>query len=142
MAQGCDGEALPDEPQRAPSRPGAALDGVHAQEAAFYDRRHAGAQKRASVVGTASYQHTLMRCAPAAASQATARRLTTAHPRRSVRTMSDSGLAARIKAIERAKGQHAVVKMRLFARVLFLEARRPSRPPAARAALTRSPAGV
>ena len=41
--------------------------------------------------------------------------------RRSVRTMSESGLAARIKAIERAKGQHAVVKMRLFARVLFLE---------------------
>lgn len=35
--------------------------------------------------------------------------------------MSESGLAARIKAIERAKGQHAVVKMRLFARVLFLE---------------------
>jgi hypothetical protein len=38
-----------------------------------------------------------------------------------VRTMSDSGLANRIKAIERAKGKHAVVKMRLFARVLFLE---------------------
>ena len=35
--------------------------------------------------------------------------------------MSEKGLAARIKAVERAKGQHAVVKMRLFARVLFLE---------------------
>ena len=50
-------------------------------------------------MGTASYQHTLMR----------------------VRTMSDPALANRIKAIERAKGKHAVVKMRLFARVLFLE---------------------
>ena len=38
-----------------------------------------------------------------------------------VRTMTDPALANRIKAIERAKGKHAVVKMRLFARVLFLE---------------------
>ena len=38
-----------------------------------------------------------------------------------VRTMSLSALSNRIKAIERAKGKHAVVKMRLFARVLFLE---------------------
>ena len=37
--------------------------------------------------------------------------------------MSESALAGRIKAIERAKGKHAVIKMRLFARVLFLEAR-------------------
>ena len=42
---------------------------------------------------------------------------------RSVRTMSEKALANRIKVIERAKGQHAVIKMRLFARVLFLEAR-------------------
>jgi hypothetical protein len=51
------------------------------------------------VVGTASYQHTLMR----------------------VRTMSEPALGNRVKAIERAKGKHAVVKMKLFARVLFLE---------------------
>lgn len=38
-----------------------------------------------------------------------------------VRTMSESALANRVKAIERAAGQHAVVKMRLFARVLCLE---------------------
>lgn len=45
--------------------------------------RWAGRQKRASVVGTASYQHTLHR----------------------VRTMDEAALARRIKAIERAKGQ-------------------------------------
>ena len=50
-------------------------------------------------MGTASYQHTLMR----------------------VRTMSEPALGNRVKAIERAKGKHAVVKMKLFARVLFLE---------------------
>uniref|UniRef100_A0A7S2WS01 Uncharacterized protein n=1 Tax=Rhizochromulina marina TaxID=1034831 RepID=A0A7S2WS01_9STRA len=61
--------------------------------------RWAGKQKKASVVGTASYQHTLHR----------------------VRTMDEAALARRIKAIERAAGQHAVVKMRLFARVLCLE---------------------
>ena len=50
--------------------------------------------------------------------------------------MNEDALARRIKAIERAKGKHAVIKMRLFARVLFLEAR----PDDARrrAALTRS----
>ena len=52
-----------------------------------------------TIVGTASYEHTLMR----------------------VRTMSEKGLANRIRAIERAKGKHAVIKMRLFARVLCLE---------------------
>ena len=77
------------------------LDHLHAGEAEHYDTRHAGAQRRASVVGTASYRHTLMR----------------------VRTMDENALARRIKAIERAKGKHAVIKMRLFARVLFLEAR-------------------
>ena len=38
------------------------LDELHAGEAEHYDLRHAGAQRRASVVGTASYRHTLMRC--------------------------------------------------------------------------------
>ena len=61
--------------------------------------RNAGIQERVSVVGTASYQHTLMR----------------------VRTMGEDALSRRRNAIERAKGKHAVVKMRLFARVLFLE---------------------
>jgi hypothetical protein len=35
--------------------------------------------------------------------------------------MSPAALLARVKAIERAKGKHAVTKMRLFARVAFLE---------------------
>lgn len=38
-----------------------------------------------------------------------------------VRTMSEKALANRVRAIERAAGKHAVVKMRLFARVLCLE---------------------
>ena len=38
-----------------------------------------------------------------------------------VRTMGEDALFRRVKAIERAKGKHAVVKMRLFARVAFLE---------------------
>ena len=75
------------------------IDERHEKDAAAYALRNAGCQARVSVVGTASYQHTLMR----------------------VRTMFDPALANRIKAIERAKGKHAVVKMRLFARVLFLE---------------------
>jgi hypothetical protein len=37
--------------------------------------------------------------------------------------MTEPALVRRMAAIERAKGRHAVVKMRLFARVLFLEAR-------------------
>ena len=48
---------------------------------------------------TASYAHTLMR----------------------VRTMNEAALDRRIAVIERAKGKHAVFKMRLFARVLCLE---------------------
>jgi len=72
---------------------------LHDVAAAAYARRHAGRQERASIVGTASYQHTLMR----------------------VRTMGGEALGRRINAIERAKGKHAVIKMRLFARVLFLE---------------------
>lgn len=61
--------------------------------------RWAGRQGKVTIVGTASYKHTLMR----------------------VRTMSEARLITRIKVIERAAGQHAVVKMRLFARVLCLE---------------------
>ena len=75
------------------------IDEVHERDAAAYALSNAGCQAKVSVVGTASYQHTLMRA----------------------RTMSHPALANRIKAIERAKGKHAVVKMRLFARVLFLE---------------------
>ena len=75
------------------------IDEVHERDAAAYALRNAGCQAKVSVVGTASYQHTLMRA----------------------RTMSHPALANRITAIERAKGKHAVVKMRLFARVLFLE---------------------
>ena len=75
------------------------LDGDHEAEAEAYRLRNAGCQARVSVVGTASYQHTLMR----------------------VRTMGEDALFRRVKAIERAKGKHAVVKMRLFARVAFLE---------------------
>lgn len=59
----------------------------------------AGHQGKATIVGTASYQHTLMR----------------------VRTMTEKALGNRVRAIERAKGKHAVTKMRLFARVLCLE---------------------
>ena len=70
----------------------------HALEKAEH-LRWAGQQKRASVVGTASYEHTLMR----------------------VRSMSDKALWTRLKTIERAKGQHAVAKMRLFGRIAFLE---------------------
>jgi hypothetical protein len=35
--------------------------------------------------------------------------------------MSEQALQNRVKAIERSKGKHAVAKMRLFARVAFLE---------------------
>ena len=75
------------------------IDEKHRADAEQYAKRNAGQQEKVSVVGTASYQHTLMR----------------------VRTMSEPALKNRVKAIERAKGKHAVVKMRLFARVLFLE---------------------
>lgn len=75
-----------------------ALEGahVHAKEDHL---RWAGLQKGASPVGTASYEHTLHR----------------------VMTMSEAQLERRIRAIERACGQHAVAKMKLFATVLALE---------------------
>ena len=62
------------------------------------DRKPRACGKK-TIVGTASYEHTLMR----------------------VQTMSEKALSNRVRAIERAKGQHAVVKMRLFARILCLE---------------------
>ena len=74
----------------------------HAGARAEYDQwtqRWCSKQKGTTVVGTASYEHTLMR----------------------VMTMSESALANRIKAIERACGQHAVAKMKLFATILALE---------------------
>ncbi len=71
----------------------------HAAAEEAYRNRWAGKQGKVTIVGTASYGHTLMR----------------------VRTMSEPALAKRIKAIERAAGKHAVVKMRLFAQVLCLE---------------------
>jgi hypothetical protein len=37
---------------------------LHEAEAEGFELRHAGQQRRRSVVGTASYEHTLMRCAP------------------------------------------------------------------------------
>ncbi|KAJ1621950.1 hypothetical protein T492DRAFT_1065738 [Pavlovales sp. CCMP2436] len=61
--------------------------------------RWAGNQLGVPVVGTASYEHTLHR----------------------VLSMSTQALATRIATIERACGQHAVSKMRLFASVLALE---------------------
>ena len=50
-------------------------------------------------MGTTSYNHTLMR----------------------VKTMDERGLERRMHAIRNARGKHCVTKMRLFARVLFLE---------------------
>ena len=88
--------ALLEPEERAPA---AVSNAGHEEEAAEWDARHAGAQGRQSVVGTASYAHTLMR----------------------VKSMSEKGLLGRLAAIERAKGKHAVTKMRLFARVLLLE---------------------
>lgn len=61
--------------------------------------RWGGKQAGKSVVGTASYEHTLHR----------------------VLTMSEKQLKQRIKVIERAKGKHAVIKMKLFTTILALE---------------------
>lgn len=75
------------------------IDGAHATARAEHEARWAGRQQRSTIIGTASYAHTLMR----------------------VRTMSETALFRRKKTIETAKGQHAVTKMRLFARVCYLE---------------------
>mmetsp|Transcript_5743 Transcript_5743/g.14692 ORF Transcript_5743/g.14692 Transcript_5743/m.14692 type:complete len:217 (+) Transcript_5743:42-692(+) len=81
-----------------PSNANAPLDGTH-ERAKEDHARWAGLQKGVSPVGTASYEHTLHR----------------------VLTMSEAQLVRRMHAIERACGQHAVVKMKLFATVLALE---------------------
>ena len=99
-----DGSALEDAPKSSgpASYSGRAAEQDHEEARAEYDlwtQRWCGKQKGATVVGTASYAHTLMR----------------------VMTMNDTGLANRIKAIERACGQHAVAKMKLFATILALE---------------------
>lgn len=52
----------------------------------------AGAERAAKENPTASYEHCLMR----------------------VRTMTEKGLANRVKAIERAAGKHSVIKMAIF----------------------------
>ena len=91
----------------------------HETEQELFAARHAGRQGRATIVGTASYEHTLMRCERDLLAQ-TAQRSPPCSLRR-VKTMSPAALLNRVKAIERAKGKHAVTKMRLFARVAFLE---------------------
>lgn len=93
-----DGDAMPEPTATAP-RCDDQVDGLHAKARDEHNARWAGHQQRATIVGTASYAHTLMR----------------------VRTMSEDALWRRMKTIEKAKGQHAVTKMRLFARVCFLE---------------------
>ena len=83
--EGCDGEEGPS----VKVREQAALRGLEHEHAAAeeaHKARWAGKQGKISIVGTASYSHTLMR----------------------VRTMSESALANRVKAIERAAGKHAV----------------------------------
>jgi len=72
---------------------------LHRRAAEEYAARNAGKQARAAIVGTTSYNHTLMR----------------------VKTMDERGLERRMNAIRNARGKHCVTKMRLFARVLFLE---------------------
>jgi hypothetical protein len=72
---------------------------LHERAAEEYAARNAGKQERAAIVGTTSYNHTLMR----------------------VKTMDERGLERRMHAIRNARGKHCVTKMRLFARVLFLE---------------------
>ena len=72
---------------------------VEESEEAASPTRRAEKQRRGTVVGTASYEHTLMR----------------------VRSMSDKALWTRMRKIETAQGRHAVVKMRLFGQIAFLE---------------------
>ena len=62
---------------------------------------HEGADKAAAENPTASYEHCLMR----------------------VRTMTEKGLANRVKSIERAAGKHCVVKMAIFKSCLQDEGR-------------------
>ena len=94
-----DDENLPLSLRRGAAQP---TSGAHESARSEYDlwaSRWSSKQAGVTVVGTASYAHTLMR----------------------VMTMGEGGLANRIKAIERACGQHAVAKMKLFATILALE---------------------
>tara|TARA_B110001452_G_scaffold213468_1_gene184229 strand:+ start:236 stop:871 length:636 start_codon:yes stop_codon:yes gene_type:complete len=94
-----EGSAAADQPSRSWHDVSGEHEAARDEHEASWARRWSGKQSASTVVGTASYEHTLMR----------------------VMTMSDGGLANRIKAIERACGQHAVVKMKLFATILALE---------------------
>lgn len=94
-----EGSALVDHPSRSWQDISGEHEAAREEYEASWAKRWSGKQSAATVVGTASYAHTLMR----------------------VMTMSDAGLANRIKAIERACGQHAVAKMKLFATILALE---------------------
>ena len=79
-----------------------AFDEKHSMAKLEHEKRYRNEderKKRATMIGTASYAHTLMR----------------------VKTMTEPNLKKRIESIARARGQHCVVKMRLFARVLYLE---------------------
>ena len=126
------------------------VDALH--EAGAWAHRQRGLR----LFGTASYQHTVMRCVcialltPFRLARTSADAAVCDQCRsQSVRTMDEKALARRMTVIERAKGRHAVVKMRLFARVLFLEARPFATPtwPARMAApmgsrVRRAPAGL
>ena len=104
----------------------------HTEARAEYDlwsQRWSRQQAGVTVVGTASYAHTLMRVMTMV-SQAPPltmlfHTLALAHGHgcsNPIHTrQTESGLANRIKAIERACGQHAVAKMKLFATILALE---------------------
>ena len=96
-ARGLDPAGAPVPRPAADGGDGDESNGTHASELAA--ERNAGQQRRATIVGTASYAHTLMR----------------------VRSMSEDALWTRMNKIEKAKGRHAVTKMRLFARVAYLE---------------------
>ena len=97
-----EGEEAPADGGGAASAASLPRSSAHEEARADYEawsERWSQQQKGTTLVGTASYAHTLMR----------------------VMTMAENGLANRIKAIERACGQHAVAKMKLFATVLALE---------------------
>ena len=95
-ARGLDPAGAPVPRPAADGGDGDESNGAHAS--ALAAERNAGQQRRATIVGTASYAHTLMR----------------------VRSMSEDALWTRMNKIEKAKGRHAVTKMRLFARVAYL----------------------
>jgi len=120
-----DGETLRGlDDDEVPARDDSELAALHEAEAAAWDARHAGRQQRATIVGTASYNHTLMRCVLMSTLNNCVCYVTSFRiclGLISVRTMTEPALLRRVAAIERAKGAHAVIKMRMFARVAFLE---------------------